>query len=222
MMDYSVLPGNAPCYAPKQVKSVGHTSLTGKNVLYLGSSVTLGAAALEVSFAEYIAARNGNSFVKEAVSGTTLCDTFPGSYVARLKTVDIASRFDLFVCQLSTNDACRGLPVGKVTDETTDTVCGAIRHIVRYVRDTWHCPIVFYTGAYFDNATYAAMVTQLLKLSQSENFTVADMYSDHDFNAITKEAYDLYMADPIHPTRAGYLEWWTPFIEKALLKVFEK
>ena len=27
---------------------------------------------------------------------------------------------------------------------------------------------------------------------------------------------ELYMADLIHPTKAGYREWWTPVFEKAL------
>jgi hypothetical protein len=42
------------------------------------------------------------------------------------------------------------------------------------------------------------------------------MWSDEGFNAITKEQHTLYMADHIHPTRAGYLEWWTPYMEPVL------
>ena len=41
---------------------------------------------------------------------------------------------------------------------------------------------------------------------------------------MTKRAikyYALYMADPIHPTKAGYLKWWTPKIEEGLYAQFE-
>lgn len=30
------------------------------------------------------------------------------------------------------------------------------------------------------------------------------------------------MADPIHPTRAGYLEWWTPKMERAFAAFYGK
>lgn len=79
--------------------------LTNKKVLYLGSSVTYGAHSLQKSFVEYISERNGSYYVKEAVSGTTLVDNGANSYVSRLKKVDKNENFDLFVCQLSTNDA---------------------------------------------------------------------------------------------------------------------
>lgn len=30
------------------------------------------------------------------------------------------------------------------------------------------------------------------------------------------------MADEIHPTQAGYLEWWTPKMEKYIIDYMEK
>ena len=50
---------------------------------------------------------------------------------------------------------------------------------------------------------------------------VIDLWNDADFNNITTDEYDLYMADPIHPTKAGYLKWWAPYIEKALFEMIE-
>ena len=46
--------------------------LACKNLLFLGSSVTYGAESGGVSFVEIMAEKCGFSFVKEAVSGTTL------------------------------------------------------------------------------------------------------------------------------------------------------
>ena len=112
--------------------------LQGKTVLFLGSSVTYGSASGGVSFAELMAEKCDFRCVKEAVSGTTLADIDERSYVARLKTVDTALPVDLFICQLSTNDAGRELPV-----EQTEA---ALRFIITYVKETFGCPIAFYTN----------------------------------------------------------------------------
>ena len=44
------------------------------------------------------------------------------------------------------------------------------------------------------------------------------MYSDQSFNKISNEERKLYMEDNIHPTKAGYLKGWTPYIEKEINK----
>lgn len=70
----SSLPGNAEQYALKQVMVVENSPLAGKQIIFLGSSVTYGASSKGVSFADYIGVRNDCEIVKEAVSGTTLVD----------------------------------------------------------------------------------------------------------------------------------------------------
>lgn len=56
-----------------------------------------------------------------------------------------------------------------------------------------------------------------------------DLYNDKAFNGISTEDFQFYMSrvdrgngvyadDPIHPTKAGYLCWWTPYFEKCLEK----
>mgnify|MGYP000715422101 CR=1 FL=1 len=37
-----------------------------------------------------------------------------------------------------------------------------------------------------------------------------------------KKEYEVYMADPVHPTQAGYLEWWTPKMEEYLYQFLER
>lgn len=70
--DFSPHPGNAEEYDVKNVAPIEPGILTGKSILFLGSSVTLGTASEGVSFADYIAKRNGCEFLKEAVGSTTL------------------------------------------------------------------------------------------------------------------------------------------------------
>lgn len=214
------LAGNADKYAVENVQPLENSPLQGKNICYLGSSITYGAFSLQESYVEFIAKRNGTTFVKEAVSATTLVTTGLGgrSYISRMKKLDKSAKFDLFICQLSTNDATQKKPLGSVsasgTDYDTKTICGAIEYITTYVADTWHCPVIFYTNPYFESPEYAAMVSALYEIQQKHGIGIIDMYQDEDFNNITEEQRELYMADVIHPTRAGYLEWWTPKMEQ--------
>jgi lysophospholipase L1-like esterase len=125
----------------------------------------------------------------------------------------------MVICQLSTNDATNQLPLGDAIFEKnpdTSTVAGAIMYIIDYVKQTWDCPIVFYTGSYYESEHYAKMVDMLKIIGERLDVGVIDLYTDKEFNNISDEQRELYMADPIHPTKAGYLEWWTPKMEEYL------
>lgn len=217
----SRLAGNGEEYAAEHVLPLDGSPLKGKRIAFLGSSVTYGASSLGTSFVEYLAARNGFTYHKEAVSGTTLVDNGENSYPARMKRMDCAEEFDLFVVQLSTNDATKREPLGEIAGRNaenydTSTVCGAIEYIITYVREAWGCPVVFYTNAYYESENYAAMVGALKQIAAEYGIGVIDLYTDEAFNAITDEQRSLYMADGIHPTKAGYLLWWTPEMEEYL------
>ena len=66
------------------------------------------------------------------------------------------------------------------------------------------------------------MVDALGEIQQEYGIGVIDLYSEEEFNDITDEQRSLYMADEIHPTRAGYLEWWTPKMEAYLYEFVRK
>lgn len=215
--------GNARQYAPENVSYQGENSLKDKQIVFLGSSVTYGSASKGVSFADYLAARNGCVAIKEAISGTTLVNSGINSYVARLKKLD-ASQVDLLICQLSTNDATQNKPLGVVgesknaTDFDTATVAGAMEWIVSYAAEKWGCPVVFFTNPKYDSEQYALLVDLLLQIQNKWNIGVIDFWNNDEFNAITPQQRELYMADRIHPTQAGYLEWWTPAMEIELFQ----
>lgn len=173
-----------------------------KNILFLGSSVTYGSASEGISFVDIIRNDYGAMCTKEAVSGTTLTDINERSYISRLKKIDPSANFDLFICQLSTNDAALNIPMRNIED--------AIIFIVNYVKYTFSCPIIFYTGTYFESNNYKNMVELLYGLQAKYSFHVLDLYSDKDMLSVSKEDYLKYMSDPIHPTYSGYKEWWTP------------
>lgn len=226
-------PGNAEQYSLENTESLPDSPLAGKRILFLGSSVTRGSAAQDASFADYLEKRDGVIVTKEAVSATTLADEFSyvawaidengDSYVTRLQRIDRSAAFDAVVVQLSTNDASNDdIALGEISEsfEPADfdvkTTTGAMEYIIRYVRDTWDCPIVFYTGSYYESEAYAAMVDRLLELRDKWDITVIDLYTDEEFNSIDADTYALYMYDPVHPTKAGYREWWLPAFEAGL------
>ena len=195
------------------------SQLKGKKIIFLGSSVTYGYAAGGVSFVDYIKERNECIVIKEAVNGTTLVDEDDTSYISRMKHIKDED-VDLFVCQLSTNDATKNKKLGNISDDfDTKTVAGAIEYIIDYVNKRWNCPVVFYTNPYIPYEPYQNMVHLLLDIQKKWNIYIVDMWNDVSFNEMGQKKWKEYMADPIHPTKAGYLEWITPKMEEILYKI---
>ncbi len=213
-------PGNLPGKGklPKQ-----DSTLEGKHIIFLGSSVTKGMAAQGRSFVDMLADSYGVKAYKEAVSGTTLVESGSKSYIARLQAIDPKAPCDLFVCQLSTNDATKKKTLGTVTegknksDFDTKTVCGAIEYIIAYVKETWNCPVVFYTNPEYPSPAYSDMVEALKKIARKWQVQVIDLWSDREINDKAHKKYT-YMNDKIHPTKKGYA-LWTPIFADALAAV---
>jgi beta-mannanase len=196
------------------------SNIRGKRFIFLGSSVTYGYASNGVSFVDYLSQRNNCTCVKEAVSGTTLVDNGNSSYVKRmLNNLDKTAKCDHFICQLSTNDASQNLPLGAVSssknlsDFNTETIIGAMEYIICYAKETWNCPVSFYTNTYYDFANYGAMVNALYSLKDKWNIGIIDLYNNQAMRNVSTADYNRYMSDNIHPTATGYLEWWTPVFE---------
>lgn len=220
--------GNYGEYSLKHTATNEDSQLKGKTVIFLGSSVTFGYGSLGVSFADYLEKTDGIIAVKEAVSGTTLVDVKSSSYVSRMKTIDKNIQADAFVCQLSTNDSTKEMPLGEISegfdleDFDTKTVAGAIEYIIAYAKEIWDCPVVFYTQARYDSEHYGKMVDLLLEIQKKWDITVIDFWNDEGINNITDEQKEIYLIDHIHPTKAGYKEWWLPSFRETLNEVIDK
>lgn len=217
--------GNAEEYSVANTEIKDESVLRGKTIIFLGSSVTYGSAAKGESFVDYLEKADGIVAVKEAVSGTLLVDEEvwgKKSYITRMKTIDTDIRADAFICQLSTNDATMQKTLGEISDSYSmkdfdvHTVAGAIEYIIAYVKETWNCPVIFYTGTKYDSERYAEMVELLLEIQEKWDIGIIDLWNEEEMNAVDSEKYKLYMVNGIHPSRAGYKEWWTPQFEKYL------
>ena len=211
--------GNSVEYSPKQC-TLEESSLYGKKIIFLGSSVTYGYCSLGDSFVDYLEHQYGVVPIKEAKSGTTLVDNGKNSYVSRMKTIDKNISADAFVCQLSTNDATKNMPLGEISDSydiktfDTQTVIGAIEYIIAYAKATWSCPVIFFTNPKYDSDVYAKMVEVIDQLSQKWTIGVIDLWNDDEVNDMS--ASNDFMNDDIHPTRRGYKELWTPVFKECL------
>lgn len=199
--------------------------INGKTIIWLGSSVTYGSASGGQSMADVIRNEYDCTCIKEAVSGTTLVDNGPSSYVQRMLTIDKTIKADFFICQLSTNDATQNLPIGKVSasknidDFNTSTVAGAIEYIVSYASETFNCPVIFYTGTYYNSPNYRKMVELLFEIQEKWDIGIIDLWNDEEMKSISATDRKRFMADDIHPTLTGYKRWWTPKFVEYLEKI---
>ena len=195
--------------------------LSGKTILWIGSSVTYGMhAGGHYSMVDAIEDLHpALTCEKYAISATTLVNSGADSYVARLKAIPKSKKPDLIVVQLSTNDATTGKPFGEIGTLDDTTIAGAIETIIEYARETFNCPVCFYTGTYCEKENYAEMVQLLLEIQKKWDIGVIDMFNNPEMTAIYgTELYDSYMFDEVHPNRAGYVEWWTPVIDAGLIE----
>lgn len=222
--------GNVDAYAVDSVPTLEDSPLKGKTFFWLGSSVTLGSSALNESMADYIAKKHDCMCIKKAVSGTTLANNSDNSYVARfdayLASEEKAEHVDAVIVQLSTNDQLKVDTFGVVTAEDvrdpsefdTTTTFGAIEYIIATAKQTWDCPVLFYTNPPTGYESYMTMVLGLYDIAAKWDIEVVDMFMDLNFNSIpTEEQRKLWMVDKIHPSKAGYRDWWLPKFEEALM-----
>lgn len=198
--------------------------LAGKTIGWLGSSVTYGMMSGGYSMTNAIEdGHEGTKCYNYSISGTTLANQQDSSYVERLKLIDPEKHFDLFIVQLSTNDAAKEMPLGEITEEKDrnalddTTVAGAMEWIVSYVKETWNCPVMFYTGVYYENETYGKMVELVKQIEDKWEIGVIDLWNNEEMKALYgTDAIKEYMADDTHPTYKGYTEWWTPAFEASM------
>lgn len=204
--------------------------LSGLNIVWMGSSVTYGLMSGGYSMADEIEARHAaTECQKYAISATTLVNESDSSYVARMQEISKDMDVDLVIVQLSTNDATGGKPLGSLGDgkELKDfddaTIIGAIEYLIVYSRETWGCPVVFYTGTYFESEEYASMVDALMQIQEKWDIGIVDLWNNKKMKTLyDTDEYHSYMSDPVHPTRDGYVKWWTPEFEKQLSKYLKK
>lgn len=233
--------GNLAKYGLGSISRGADNELTGKTVYFLGSSITYGLSSQGESFADYVCKQCGAVCHKRTYSGTTmaLCKDKPKlSYVERLTSDPFEGTPDIFLCQLSLNDANHGIRLGTLHNELPslesmnlgqiDTVAEAIEYITAFVQAKWpDCQIAFFTVKNNGSAQYNEMVKMLntAKAKWGQNqygknlIEVLDIWNNKSFMNVKGETLQLYMRDKNHPTRAGYKICWLPEVRNFLLSI---
>ena len=217
--------GNAKKYDLNKVKYKGSSAITGRTIVFVGSSFTQGVKSKNQSFPEFIAKRNKCNVIKSGIGGTTVANTGSNSIFARtINLCNTRTAPSALVCQLSANDATKNVPIGNITandkrnleDFNTRTTAGAIEYIICYSDQKWGCPVAFFTNIKFNNSRYPQIRNILYQAQKKWGIQVIDLYSGLGRKSVSAKKFRLYMADRLHPTKAGYLKWVTPFFEARL------
>lgn len=223
--------GNNDKYNPEYLTAYENSPLEGKTILCVGSSVTQGWAAKNISFVDYIAKLDSANTIKEVYPGTTVATQNENSYYPRLRTYTAEDSIDAVVVQLSSNDSSYASDLGEIGaskelasfDDTT--FAGGMESMICYAKQTWDCPVLIYCNPQFrmkniyNAEAYEAMVEVTEKICEKWNVNFLNMWDDPEVNSIPLKEYKFYMNDVVHPTKAGYLEWWTPMFEAELYEM---
>lgn len=222
---------NSNIYAAKNQPQIADSPLRGKRILCLGASITEGVYSRECSWVDYLASIDGAVCIKDVYPGTTITTYDEESFLPRLQKYGKDSALDLVIIQLSTNDidpSTRGtVSEGFAGPFDVSTFCGSAESMILYCRDVLECPVVFYSVASamvrdpFNDKNALYQNDQAMEsICEKWNVPYLDLYCDSEFNSVDADLLDEWMADRLHPTRRGYLEWWTPYFRENLSKLY--
>ena len=224
--------GNASRYDPENYPVLETSPLKDKVILCVGSSVTQGYAAKNVSFIEYINHIDQARMIKEVYPATTVTTKDEHSYYPRLRTYTAEDPIDAVIIQLSSNDSTFGSGLGSISDgmdiNALDeyTFCGAMEGMIAYSQQTWGCPVLVYCDpafrvkCFYDADTYYEMVRVTDEICRKWGAEFINLWDDPEVSSIPIKDYKFYMSDVVHPTKAGYAEWWTPIFQERLYALF--
>ncbi|AQM42074.1 lysophospholipase [Staphylococcus cohnii] len=220
--------GNKSSFKPNSQFFKREDGLADKNILFLGSSITYGAASHGISFVEFLNIESHMNTTKEALSGTSLAGTEKNSYVQRIKKEKLSkNKFDLLICQLSTNDGRLNKSVGEIKKEydhnafDVETTIGAMEYIISYAKLTWDTPILFYTCIRKADPYYEFLVYNLYKLKEKWDIEILDVWGNQWANEQIKYDNTLF-ADDAHPTLKGYRYIYTPLFKEKIKNILSK
>lgn len=188
--------------------------LSDLTIDYLGSSITYGSANGGTSFVEITNAITGNSYNKEAVSGTCLAVTGTGnSYVERFANLPAQSAPDYLMIQLSSNDFTQGIASGEIStskelaDLNSATITGAIETLIAMAKQQWSdTTVVFYTcpigeswEKYNEYKEYVNTTMKKLEVKWAGDMVVLDLFNSDYLRS------SIYLnTDQLHPLKQGY------------------
>ncbi len=62
-----------------------------------------------------------------------------------------------------------------------------MEYITVYAKQTWNCPVIFYTGTKYDSKQYQQMVDVLFELQDKYGIGVIDLWNDEEMNDVSEK-----------------------------------
>ena len=66
------------------------------------------------------------------------------------------------------------------------------------------------------------MVDALYELKEKWGIGIIDLWNNQEMRSVSSQDYNKYMNDPVHPSKLGYEEWWTPVFEQYFLDFYSQ
>ena len=204
--------------------------LKGRRIAFLGDSITEGAGVADIPacrFDNRIAARYGATALNYGIGGSRIAHQHHASEKPRYdmnfcgRAYDLAPDADLIVVFGGTNDYGHGdADFGTFADATPDTYCGAVRFLMRYLKQAYpRAKLVFLTparrqgdlgpdpdprGAGADKRALVEYADAILRIGAEEGVPVLDVYRRLGVDPNDAEQRERYTADGLHLNDAGH------------------
>ena len=216
-------PGNDPKYDPETLEQRS-TALSGKRMLWLGSSFSAGTGSGGICLTDYLKYINGTEIINESLAHSYLSSVTQNSAVKRFRSsLALVSHADYLVIEISPIDA--EMTSGNVSDSfdrftfPIKTTIGALEYLIAYSKELWDPQIILFTLPYCGDHAYEQLISKVQQVSDKWNVHLIDMYHDRTLENPDPVKRSLYMTDVSHPTKAGLHDWIVPYIQEKLLNI---
>ncbi|MBQ6488892.1 MAG: SGNH/GDSL hydrolase family protein [Solobacterium sp.] len=216
-------PGNDPKYDPQTLQQ-RQTALSGKQILWLGSSFSAGTGSGGTALTDYLKQINDAEIINESLAHSYLSSVTQNSAVKRFRSsLALVSHADYLVIEVSPIDA--EMTHGAVSDSmdrftfNIKTTTGALEYLIAYARELWDPVIILFTLPYCSDPAYEQLLSRIHQVSDKWNVHLIDMYNDRELENPDPVKRSLYMSDISHPTKAGLRDWIVPYMQEKLLNI---
>jgi lysophospholipase L1-like esterase len=180
----------------------------GKTIICIGASNTRiivdenGRHLSDMNYPTMLGLRLRARVRNFGVSGSNItpCDERTDSYIERVEQID--GDCDIVLLQGEGNDAVHGIPLGEAGDATPDTYTGAVRTLIRKLKQKFEGKTLIVLSGMkkkrapvrTDGRTHDDFHRAFVQVCESEGALLVDFYTDEVLDPTNPE----YMPDGVH------------------------
>ena len=197
--------------------------LNGKKINFMGDSITegYGASSKEKNFSSLIAVDTGALCRNYGIAGTRISKqrkpsadpSWDRDFCSRVDEMDADA--DIVVVLGGTNDYGHGdAPLGRFEDETSDTLCGALKVLYRKLIERYPGKLIVIATPLHrggeenrrsdSNADLAVYVDAIRKTAERFSLPLLDLWAMSGLQPNVPVIQERFMPDKLHPNDAGH------------------